>query len=167
VLTPSLELFKSLESCCKDLVEWPPLRPVFPGRDVDQEKYTQLLDAVNLLRDVPKYRPTPAGWQSLKPILVERFEEVGGRFETAENESATGELHLTKSAAEGRGNASDVSTEQASSDTVPSAETSASTDMQNTVGEKVGIVFSLSCSALFYLFYVFWCFIFSIIYAAI
>ena len=59
--------------------------PVSPSRDVNPEKYAQLLDAVNLLRDVPKYRPTPAGWQLLKPILVNRFEEVSGRFSTAEN----------------------------------------------------------------------------------
>jgi len=101
-LTPSIELFKSLETCCKDMAEWPPQSPVSPGHDVDTEKYAQLLDAVNLLRDVAKYRPTPAGWQLLKPILVERFEEVGGRFRTAEKKykhtvAGSSALRLTKS----------------------------------------------------------------------
>lgn len=84
-LSPTFELFKSLELCCKDVVEWPPVCPVSPGKGIDPEKYAQLLDAVNLLRDVPKYRPTPAGWQLLKPVLVARFEEAGGRFRTAES----------------------------------------------------------------------------------
>jgi len=84
VLSPTYELFKSLELCCKDMVEWPSVFPVSPGKGVDPQKYAQLFEAVNLLRVVPKYRPTPAGWQRLRPILVKRFEEVSGCFETAE-----------------------------------------------------------------------------------
>jgi len=123
-LTPSFELFKSLESCCQDVVEWPGLRPEFPG-DVDGEKYTQLLDAVNLLRDVPKYRPTPAGWQTLKPILVERFEEVGVRFRTAENKyiramarKSVTEARSLSSATKGHRNTSTVSKLSKSPDAV-------------------------------------------------
>ena len=144
-LTPSFELYKSLEACCKDVVEWPPLRPVSPGKGVDAEKYAQLLDAVNLLRDVPKYRPTPAGsaWQSLKPVLVERFEEVGGRFRMAEKKymrtmarkSASSGLRPKKSlssAAEGHRNAPAVSNQDKSSDIVQDLHMSVSGDSAET-----------------------------------
>jgi len=79
-----MELFKLLESCCADIVEWPPWSALSPGHGVDGDKYAQLLDAVNLLRDVRRYRPSPAGWQSLQPVLVERFEEEGTCFVSAE-----------------------------------------------------------------------------------
>ena len=79
-----MELFKLLESCCADIVEWPPWSAESPGHGVDGDKYAQLLDAVNLLRDVRQYRPSPAGWQSLRPVLVERFEEDGTCFVSAE-----------------------------------------------------------------------------------
>jgi len=85
--------------------EWPSLRPLSPGRDIDSVKYAQLLSAVDLLRDRAKYRPTPAGWQSLRPVLIECFEEVGGRFSTAEKKymrtvarkSSSSRHHLGKS----------------------------------------------------------------------
>ena len=141
---PSVELFKSLESCCKDLVEWPPLCPVSPGRDVDSEKYAQLLDAVNCLRDVRKYRPTPPGWQSLQPVLVERFEEVGGRFRVAENKYMRmmarkpdgGGLHPRKSSTKGHGNASTVTKPGESCDAVSDLHMTVSGDERETVESR-------------------------------
>ena len=83
-LTPSIDLFNSLESCCEGIEEWPSLRPVVPPvGNIDAGKYGQLLDAVNLLRDMRQYRPTPPGWDSLRPVLVARFEENGASFRAA------------------------------------------------------------------------------------
>jgi len=107
VLMPSIELFKSLESCCVNVVKWPSWTPVDPGRGIDSDKYAQLFDAVNLLRDVRRYRPMPAGWKSLRSVLVRRFEEDGTSFTSAEqkymhmfpHKSASGRPNLGRSGA--------------------------------------------------------------------
>ena len=106
---PSITLFKSLETCCADVDEWPSWTAESPaGSDVDTDKYAQLLDAVNLLRDVRRYRPKPAGWQSLRPVLIERFEEDGACFRSAEQKyrrtlarksAVTGKSQLSRSGA--------------------------------------------------------------------
>ena len=144
VLSPSLELFKMLESCCNDVHEWPSLYPESPGRDIDSEKYAQLLDAVNLLRDVPRYRTTPAGWQSLRPVLVKHFEVMAGSFRTAENrylrtmtrKSVRCGLHGGKYGAKGSQSVSTVSKHGKSSDTKRNLHVSLSGDGSGTVDNK-------------------------------
>jgi len=142
-----MELFKLLESCCTDVVEWPPWSAVAPGRGVDGDKYAQLLDAVNLLRDVRLYRPLPAGWQSLRPVLIKRFEKDGTCFVSAERKymhalarkSVGGRPHLGRSgaarpsSAKGHRNASAVTKQ---SDTVPHQHMTASGDADDTVDSR-------------------------------
>jgi hypothetical protein len=66
-----------LEDCCRDLTAWPPWAPVAPQSLINNtDTYKQLLQAIDLLRFADQYRPVPAGWQSLKPILVAQLNEA-------------------------------------------------------------------------------------------